>query len=130
MGAHADRASSGAAKTFDASVHMLIQPDFDLDGGADLKATLMAGGLHPCWGAVGFSQSDTMQIVFLAANRHHPLLRERLQRARATVPNARHYIVANLSSRTGTSGPHAELYDTMEEALMATGLSFLTCPEA
>lgn len=130
MPAAAGLATDGAVVNFDVPAQVLIQPDFDLEGGAELRSRLMAVGLTPSRGMAGLAQSDRPQIVFLAANRHHPVLVERLRRARAIVPNARQHIVARLSSPCGLSGAHADVHDTMEEALRVAGLMFLTSREA
>lgn len=105
---------------------IIVQLDFDLDGGLELKWALMAAGYDARRGSAGLDPAGELTAMFLQENRNDPVLVERLRRLKAMHPHLQSIIVTGLSSERPRNAANTEPCDSKLEALRASGFGFLT----
>lgn len=119
-----------ASRAEDPGDYIVVQPDFDLEGGLELKSALMAAGYDAWRGSTGLDPAGEMTAVYLAANRNDPVLVERMRRLRAMHPHIRSIAITGLSSRYPRDPSNTEPCDSKLSALRAIGFRFLTSEHA
>lgn len=124
-----EAAAAAVAHHHDAPFRPVIQPDFDLVGGADLRAALMSGGLDPHLGVAGLPTEDMPPIVFMAINRHHPALVKRLEELTVLIPRSSCCMVTGVSGPDVDASQHSEAQDDILDMLKVAGIKFLKLAE-